>query len=130
MVRKLLEEYEKWGLKINLEKKKITWSRNKRFEDQNGCIIGCQEFEYLVKEDRQENYIKKRINKVRINLPLFFTVLTSNSCCFCPVGLSLLIQHFQQVLWVSKFFKDGRTVENKGKLILTETFPSVQKHDI
>ena len=25
---------------------------------------------------------------------------------------------------------DGRTVENKDKLILTEIFPSVQKHDI
>ena len=25
---------------------------------------------------------------------------------------------------------DGRTVENKGKLLLTEIFPSVQKHDI
>ena len=25
---------------------------------------------------------------------------------------------------------DGRTVENKGKLFLTEIFPSVQKHDI
>ena len=25
---------------------------------------------------------------------------------------------------------DGRTVEKKGKLILTEIFPSVQKHDI
>ena len=25
---------------------------------------------------------------------------------------------------------DGRTVENKGKLILTEISPSVQKHDI
>ena len=24
----------------------------------------------------------------------------------------------------------GATVENKGKLILTEIFPSVQKHDI
>ena len=24
----------------------------------------------------------------------------------------------------------GTTVENKGKLILTEIFPSVQKHDI
>ena len=38
---------------------------------------------------------------VRINLPSFSTVLSSNSCCFCPVGLSLLI-HFQQVLWVLK----------------------------
>ena len=25
---------------------------------------------------------------------------------------------------------DGTTVENKGKLVLTEIFPSVQKHDI
>ena len=25
---------------------------------------------------------------------------------------------------------DGTTVENKGKLILIEIFPSVQKHDI
>ena len=25
---------------------------------------------------------------------------------------------------------DGTTVENKGKLILTKIFPSVQKHDI
>ena len=25
---------------------------------------------------------------------------------------------------------DGRTVENKGKLILTEIIPSVQRHDI
>jgi hypothetical protein len=25
---------------------------------------------------------------------------------------------------------EGTTVENKGKLILTEIFPSVQKHDI
>ena len=24
----------------------------------------------------------------------------------------------------------GKTVENKGKLILTEIFPSVQKHDM
>ena len=38
---------------------------------------------------------------VRINLPLFSTVLPSNSCCFCPVGLSLSIQHFQQLLLVS-----------------------------
>ena len=25
---------------------------------------------------------------------------------------------------------DGKTVKNKGKLILNEIFPSVQKHDI
>ena len=39
----------------------------------------------------------------KINLSLFSTVFPSNSC------------------W---------TVQNKGKLILTEIFPSVQKHDI
>ena len=36
-------------------------------EDQKGCIRGCEEFKYLGvkidKEDRQENYIKNRINK-------------------------------------------------------------------
>ena len=42
---------------------------------------------------------------IRINLPLFSTVLPSNSYCFCPVGQK------QQLF-------DGRTVENKGKLIL------------
>ena len=42
---------------------------------------------------------------VRINLPLFSTIVPSN-------------------------ILDGTTVENKGKLILTEIFPSVQKHDI
>ena len=38
-------------------------------EDQEGCIRGCEEFKYLGvnidKEDRQEDYIKKRINKGR-----------------------------------------------------------------
>ena len=40
-------------------------------------------------------------------------------------------------IYVSVLFQDrniniiaGTTVENKGKLILTEIFPSVQKHDI
>ena len=31
---------------------------------------------------------------------------------------------------VGCFCPDGKTVENKGKLILTEIFPTVQKHDI
>ena len=50
-----------------------------------------------------------------MNLPLFSTVLPSNSRLFLSWNNLLL---------------DGRTVENKGKLILTEIFPSVQKHDI
>ena len=44
---------------------------------------------------------------IRINLPLFSTVVPSN--------INIL---------------DGTTVENKGKVILTEIFPPVQKHDI
>ena len=46
---------------------------------------------------------------VRINLPLFSIVLPLNTI---------------------KILFDGRTVKNKGKLILIEIFPSVQKHDI
>ena len=41
---------------------------------------------------------------VRINL--FYIISPSSHptfVCFIPVGLSLLIQHFQQVLWVLKF---------------------------
>ena len=38
-------------------------------EVQKGCIKGCEEFEYIGikidKEDRQENYIKNKINKGR-----------------------------------------------------------------
>ena len=34
------------------------------------------------------------------------------------------------IYFIFIFMLDGRTVENKGKLILTEIFPSVQKHDI
>ena len=45
-----------------------------------------------------------------VNLPLFSTVVASSIFMF-------------NIL-------DGTTVENKGKLILTEIFPSVQKHDI
>ena len=55
--------------------------------------------------------IQTKLNLVRINLPLF---------CYNnerPTGQK------QQLF-------DGKTVENKGKLILTEIFPSVQKHDI
>jgi hypothetical protein len=36
--------------------------------------------------------------------------------------MQMEVIHFQTVDWT--------TVENKGKLILTEIFPLVQKHDI
>ena len=65
MVRKLLEEYEKWGSKTNLEKTFYMGcgaeTKNVILEDQKGCIRGCEEFKYLGvkidKEDRQENDI-------------------------------------------------------------------------
>ena len=37
---------------------------------------------------------------------------------------------FQLELGQKQQLLDGRTVENKSKIILTEIFPSVQKHDI
>ena len=74
MIRKLLEEYENGGLIIDLEKNILIglWSRIQRFNigRWKGCIRGREEFEYLrIKvdnEDRQENYIKNRINKGRV----------------------------------------------------------------
>ena len=68
--------------------------------------------------------------------------------CFCPVGFSFNCpsqetevtstptRPVDNVVIATKGLQekqqlfDGRTVENKGKLILTEIFPSVQKHDI
>ena len=32
--------------------------------------------------------------------------------------------------FINTLYINGTMVENKGKLILTEIFPSVQKHDI
>ena len=46
--------------------------------------------------------------------------------CFCPVGL-ITTKGLQDR---NIHILDGTTVENKGKLILTEIFPWVQKHDI
>ena len=71
MLRKLLEEYEKWGLKVNLDKTFYMGSLgcgNKTEDlilgDQKGFIKGCEEFDYLGvridKEDRQESDIKKQ----------------------------------------------------------------------
>ena len=54
--------------------------------------------------------IQINIKLFRINLPLFSTVVPSIICMY--------------------YLIDGTTVENKGKLILTEIFPSGQKHDM
>ena len=91
---------------------------------------------------------------VRINLPLFSTVLPSNSKLFLSYRPFVVITTFstglvetevtstptrpvENVVITTKGLQDrnnllldGRTVENKGKLILTKILPSVQKHDI
>jgi hypothetical protein len=79
----------------------------------------------------------------RINLPLFSAVLPSNSRLFLSVviifstGLVGVEVTVENVVITTKGLQDRnnllldrRAVENKGKLILTEIFPSVQKHDI
>ena len=64
----------------------------------------------------------------RINLPLFSTVLPSRLFLSCrPFVVITTTKGLQDR---NNLLLDGRTVENKGKLILTEIFPSVQKHDI
>ena len=70
-----------------------------------------------------------------------FVVITTFSTCLVDVevtSVSWLGQlTVENVVITTKGLQDrnnllldGRTVENKGKLILTEVFPSVQKHDI
>ena len=81
---------------------------------------------------------------IRINLPLFSYVVPFNICMFLScrpfvfiTTLSTGLVGVDNVVITTKGLQDrnihildGTTVENKGKLILTEIFPSVQKHDI
>ena len=80
---------------------------------------------------------------VRINLPFFSTVVPSIICMFlsCPSQetevTSTPTRPVYNVVITTKGLQDRNihiidetTVKNKGKLILTEIFPSVKKHDI
>ena len=83
MLRKLLEEYEKWGLKVNLGKTFYMGCGIKAedliLEDQKGFIKGCDGFDYLGvrtdKEDRQESDKKNRINKGRATIAILNSIL-------------------------------------------------------
>ena len=94
----------------------------------------------------------------QINFPLFSAVVPSNICMFLSCRPSFVITTLStglvgvevtSVSWLGQLtvgvfvvittkglqdrsihILDGTTVENKGKLILTEIFPSVLKHDI
>ena len=63
---------------------------------------------------------------VRINLPLFSTVLPSNSRLLLScrpfvviTSTGLVGVEVTSVSWLGQLTVDGRTVENKGKLILS-----------
>ena len=63
---------------------------------------------------------------VRINLPLFFTVFPSNSRLFLSCRPFVVITTFS----TGPVGVELQIKANKGKIILTEIFSSVQKHDI
>ena len=79
-----------------------------------------------------------------INCDLFSTVVPASIFMFLScrpfvaiTTLSTGLVGVDNVVIATKGLQDrsinilaGTTVENKGKLILTEIFPSVQKHDI
>ena len=80
-IRKLLEEFEKWGLKVNLGGKMYMGcgaeSKELILEDEKGCVRSCGEFKYLRvkidKEHRQGNYISNRNNKGRAIVAMLCT---------------------------------------------------------
>ena len=43
-----------------------------------------------------------KMHKLELNYLYFPPSFHLTVGCFCPVGLSLLLQHFQQVLWMFK----------------------------
>ena len=61
--------------------------------------------------------------------------LCQRMCEFCNIAHCLVAPlkitgKITKITATSTDVPAGTTVENKGKLILTEIFPSVQKHDI
>jgi hypothetical protein len=83
MARKLLEEYEKWSLKIHLENNFYMGcgaeTKDLILEDQKDYIRRCDKFKYLgvkiYKEDTQDNYTKNIINKDRAIIAMLNSVL-------------------------------------------------------
>ena len=73
LVRKLLDKYKNWSLKINLETIFLhglgTETKDLKLEDQKCCIRGCEKFQFggvkINKEDKRENDINNRVNQSR-----------------------------------------------------------------
>ena len=68
--------------------------------------------------------------KLLIMIPLFSTVVPAFVFMFLSCRPFVTITTLSTVQDRNISTQAGTTVENKGKLILTEIFPSVQKHDI
>lgn len=84
MIRKLKEEYNKWGLKINSDKSYYLIvgdeeMKDLQLEDTGEIIKGCEECKYLgvkiTKDGRQETEIKERITKGRSSIKMLNGVL-------------------------------------------------------
>ena len=136
------------------------WLSPLHINGQCACRAALQQFRISVKMAQKMFCRKTKTvflarYSYRINLPLFSTVIPSNICMFLSCRPFIVITTFstglevtsevtstparpvENVVITSKGIQDrnthildGMVVENKGKLILTEIFPSVQKHDI
>ena len=70
--------------------------------------------------------------RFQLELINYFTYFSPSShptlVCFFPVGLLLLIQHFQQVLWVLKFLLSPGTHKTCWKCCINNKRPTGKKH--
>jgi hypothetical protein len=90
MTRKLIDEYDLWGLKLNIKKTKYMaiWgtSRDLQLEDGKGIIIHVNEYTYLgvriTKDGNNEPEINDRINIGRsaITFPLYSVLILPSIC--------------------------------------------------
>ena len=77
---------------------------------------------------------------MELELFTFFRLVTASEMGICFKKWKVLLKKLQGNMYLQGLVNnqqqfginilDGTTVENKGKLILTEIFPSLQKHDI
>ena len=79
MTRKLIDEYELWGLKLNVKKTKymaiVDTSRDLQIEDEKGIISQVNEYTYLgvriTKDGNHEPQINDGINPLVLELDIY-----------------------------------------------------------